>query len=266
MLYFLTLILSLSFHAIAEGIYEPNVLWAKSDIKVCFADAEWVKEKSLKELDEMDLAYALIYFKEENLLKDWSEEEKIRIKNIITSEFTTEKTILTFSKFEDCRKSNDNDVILVRGTQTQDIYYTALSSLGQNSLFKLDFKSFQFPLPSSYEKSLIDRKSLVLLTLDDAKNLESTILHEFGHLAGLRHEHIHSEAINDKNCARNGLKWLKDERAAVTSRFYTEYDPSSIMNYCWLDYISNVNREIKTELSKNDLKTIQGMYYFLLKN
>jgi hypothetical protein len=87
-----------------------------------------------------------------------------------------------------------------------------------------------------------DKSPFVYLFYDEAlaprykmeplQHLKMTALHEFGHLAGLRHEHIREEAkaAEDPSC-------LTGEIPGPEVKSFGSYDPNSIMNYCWNGFL-----------------------------
>ncbi|SMF53566.1 M12 family metallopeptidase [Pseudobacteriovorax antillogorgiicola] len=78
----------------------------------------------------------------------------------------------------------------------------------------------------------------------------STAVHEFGHAAGLYHEH--ERADRSDVCQTGGIRHtrVKDESSSI--RYIDEYDPDSIMNYC-------ADRDI-TSLSPSDIRALDYLY------
>ena len=76
------------------------------------------------------------------------------------------------------------------------------------------------------------------------EELKYSAIHEFGHLAGLRHENISSDAERDPNCTENEIG---PEIAMDNIKQLTPYDPSSIMNYC----LYNMTRIFRKDVTKD---------------
>ena len=94
--------------------------------------------------------------------------------------------------------------------------------------------------------------------------MRGTILHEFGHLLGLKHEHVHSEAKNDSGCLQ--LMWnycgncatLESQFGPPTNAIVGNYDRYSIMGYCQLARVHN--RSTTAKLSNGDQATLRLMF------
>lgn len=72
--------------------------------------------------------------------------------------------------------------------------------------------------------------------LNDDEYLSLIALHEFGHLAGLRHEQVRAEAFEDSNCDK--YEGLHGEKPFEQTLLFGEYDPNSIMSLCFNDGLS----------------------------
>lgn len=116
---------------------------------------------------------------------------------------------------------------------------------------------------------------------DDIVFRKKTILHEFGHMLGLAHEHQRndrSSALNDPKviqaCSESQNKsqtWCKDNLFEIfdeTVFVKSEYDPKSIMHY---DYNNFINDQLKTKYqlfdkTTNSLSITDKKYIAMLYN
>lgn len=114
-----------------------------------------------------------------------------------------------------------------------------------------------------------------------------TLVHEFGHLAGLTHEHeyFRSEALKDPACKEDEktYNWIKGIKSFARSaghfgalgffgrirpyyhafkkgrKSFGNYDPVSMMNYCHLSLLER-NHDISGTLSEQDISTLRFLY------
>jgi len=75
------------------------------------------------------------------------------------------------------------------------------------------------------------------IKLSADERLSFIALHEFGHLAGLRHEQIRKEIKQDWICSMTGYEENFEEPFEST-RFTRVFDSFSIMSYCYLNFLS----------------------------
>jgi hypothetical protein len=184
-------------------------------------------------------------------------EEKETVIRTIESEYTKERTAITFSGWEDCADTPSPDAIVAKakitkflGIEVSGPTFRGESSLGNDGDSQNDYQS------------TTGKKALVLLT----DFTPVTIAHEFGHLTGLRHEHIHPDASHDQRClklyklspksygpylAKNGDQFYR------STKIVTEYDPNSIMNDCAIQRLKTPRTELLSEL---DQKTLREEY------
>ncbi len=258
----LVLISSLTAHA---GIFNEFSPWQKLAVKVCFAD-------------QSDDFSTLNYFHDgslndirEDIFGPWQEEQKLFVKELIQSEYTKENTLVHFVGWQDCPshiESSDIDVILYTSKTNLNNYFMEFgrASLGNNSQFDKSVKSKKAFLYIGHP--LAFKADFEKMNYKGDLNLywSYTLVHEFGHLAGLLHEQDQKEVLLDKNCPEGTAQSI----ARVTRNFekqtykykYGEYDQNSIMNYCFLNTYRDKEKEpIRNSiLSEQDIETLRKIY------
>lgn len=86
----------------------------------------------------------------------------------------------------------------------------------------------------------------------------NTILHEFGHFAGLFHEQSRMENINGDLCSRQeygGLQELEAQLPGAYPKQLGAFDRMSVMNYCVQGYFSQ-----PLKLSAGDVSALRQLY------
>lgn len=91
------------------------------------------------------------------------------------------------------------------------------------------------------------------------------LIHEFGHIAGLRHEHARPEAAEDQRCIHYNLAAKTSEGTGATAEYVGPYDPKSIMNYCYrwdlnAGYEPALRSPDPAGLSPGDLASLRALY------
>ena len=238
----LSLIISLySSLLLAETAIEPLVAWDKSEVRVCFGNQSH-KSKSWVTHEKYD------FIEYTNQQKNW-------IKKIITKEYNDGNTGISFVGWSDCTFDlKDIDVILFR---TEPVIPESegpvnvkggMATLGEKGEVASDLDEQNHSI-ENYDKTKFPELNVVILntgnTQDKKLSAEDYIgllaLHEFGHTAGLRHQHIiHQSALNDPNC--NGFEsMLATEQIFHSTIFTSGYDYNSVMNYCYINTLSSVS-------------------------
>lgn len=90
---------------------------------------------------------------------------------------------------------------------------------------------------------------------------QSTFLHEMSHALGMLHEHAQAKSkcsITPETTKVHMEVWEKIGANANSIRVVgTSYDPSSIMNYC---YIFERNSAVAVGFSARDIQTVNALY------
>ncbi len=234
------------------SVYESDLIWTHSEIKVCFA--------------ESSQASLTLYGGMNHKLNGLPDPENIRtsplpfrewIKTVIQKNFRAESTGIYFSGWEDCQIENGkiNSDAVVFTIPAKYMSFPGLSSIGQGSRL-LEKKSHNH----------LDLPSYIIFSIENGrtqKEQEYIFIHEFGHLSGLRHETVRSaEAAQDPFCGRlpqAKLSTLTSEPLGYSRTLMAKkYDPISIMNLCPY-FISRKTKEDVFYFSKTELTAFQKL-------
>lgn len=174
--------------------------WKKTTITVCWA----------KKSDEDKICRTKGHLPK---IEVESDEFKKEIQDIITKEYTKEKTGIYFTGWNNCSDGGAYDVMLFATSFSNSIIQGAAgeASIGPCTQFSDN------PAGRPYVILGARASNLKLDVIDD---LRMTALHEFGHLAGLYHEHLNLPEVVTMLAQRN-------ETYVQTSSL----DDHSVMNY-----------------------------------
>jgi hypothetical protein len=229
------------------GAIESHARLPKLQIKVCVTDESFISSLN-SNLSMKALAWGNIILPNQTVLNG--------VEQLITREFNS-KTPIQFYGWKLCDQVGA-DVYLV-------FFENRAAGL---ATFGLGYEHTPPPsetLTRKYSNGYVfiglapERNSLSF-----EENLGFRILHEFGHIVGLRHEGSRPEADLDKNC-RGSLR--RREKFSSSVRMLP-YDPHSIMNYCFKNNLERAFsdsdlaefRRLGPTLSKGDLATIRLVY------
>ena len=217
-------------------IYEPFVLWDKSDIKVCFFNKPEQIIATKYRLDKKSL-------KEQEFTPSYlSNDEKNEIRTLVQETYTKEKTGITFTGFKNCSEEANYDVMIIKAKNIKRILkpdisvpFGGRSSIGREGIYS--------------EQGFVETNPTIKPTVLFTEMSPYTINHEFGHLAGLRHEHAHPDAKTISQSCR-----YSNSSEILNSAVIKAYDPNSVMNYCRRLENRNLN------LSPADEETLRSIY------
>lgn len=213
---------SFSFSAMAG--MSNFMAWGKKDINVCFAGkGTIIKVKNMP-----------------NGFANWKDQQKQYIADVLNREFLEERTGYRFVGFGDCEPEGKHDVVVVRKANYSP---HALTVKGSATV------GYGLLAPSPNYKSA---RAAVLFTASGIKN-DSTIVHEFGHILGLKHEHLHPDA---KAQAQSWCSHYTSKTDRYYYNMYTSFDEESVMNYCRMQWDSKVG------LSQGDVEHIRALYNY----
>lgn len=250
-----------SFLSFGFGSIEPFTKWENPEIEVCWWDYETQVPSYLKTLDSRLSEIITFDYYRPRIMTD---KRKLIVKEIINANYKKEATGIHFTGWKNCSESESSRVILfgISGFQqikqiTGDVFSLKNQKGPYRERNQTDIYSGLFHGRASIGNRLKDQKINAFLIIQDNllsqqsftdEFLELTAIHEFGHLAGLRHEHIRIEkAYSDPLCElsrqfnHNGVHEGPDK----TTLFTSEYDQKSIMNYCYLKNLSEISKVMK---------------------
>ncbi len=213
------------------GLGEYHVKWRNKSPSICFAD-----RKS---------ASALWFSTYKKITHDnveaFTEEEKNTIRETLQENFTAADTGIEFVGFHDC-STKGADVHIAKFE-----YEGALPSnawvrfIGENGIAYCpsgaeDCQSDEL----FYDRANWQEQQYIAIRFEDSSDrkvsnlerLKIILLHEMGHVAGLRHEHIRKESLNDRNC--DPWKSVLFKESLHYTSVFGDYDPNSVMSYCYL--------------------------------
>ena len=220
----LPLLILLSFSAQAS-IYGSYYLWPKQEIKTCFARGD--------KLPRTDGKYVLKF-------RDWNKSQKAKIKRWVQEEYSSERTGIHFVGFEDCGVNPDIDVAIFynQNSKIDSLVHGGMDGLA--SLGTMGARILMYPLIKGFvviSKTGLDK---------------GTVVHEFGHVAGLDHEHEHPDAVRyEPECT------YTNEYPIIKAGFiYEPFDQDSVMNYCKV----YGRKGKKAGLSAQDVDVLRRIY------
>lgn len=199
-------------------------VWRKKDIDVCFAGkGTQIKVKGMPDG-----------------FVNWKDQQKQYIADVLNREFSEERTGYRFVGFNDCDPEGKHDVVVVRKANYSP---HALTVKGSATV------GYGLLGPSQTYKTA---RAAVLFTALGIKN-DSTIVHEFGHVLGLKHEHDHPDA---KAQSQSWCSHYSNKTDRYYYNMYTPFDEDSVMNYCKMQWDSKVG------LSQGDVEHIRELYHY----
>lgn len=223
---------------------EPQAAWIHPTVRVCWASQQFIRDLiasgKINQVDE-HMAKLMRRVIDSNAGADPTTDEKSNIENTIVREYNSRGTGIRFVGWKSCEEDAErSQAYLFTGTDAS----SAVGINGQSSIGQCADDNTRYIFPFTWESGYhreTGQKAAVFLRLHRKSKkkinpFESdaiTALHEFGHLAGLRHEHLRMESKWDPICKLTGDTWMT-EKADETTQLVGRYDPQSVMNYCWV--------------------------------
>ncbi len=210
----------------SAGSYSSN-LWKKKNVSVCFGTTP--KKPMSAEL----VAGHVVTFK----IKPWLAEAKTKVKSSITAEYTAARTGIHFTGWQECSQVPKSDVVLFLSHDKNPLTMVFKPGLEGTAGNLGPYRHIHPDYPEAL--------NYIVFSLSSMR--KSVIVHEFGHVAGLDHENFHPKILRGE-C---------DMAVPETSRGikYTQYDPHSVMNYCWM---MGKNKDVG--LSPGDVTLLKSLY------
>lgn len=178
-----------------DSVGEPGSIWPKRSIRVCWS--------------------------EESEPRHFGETPRRAVQSIVQQEYTLARTGIEFVGWESCSTLSQGtaDVQIRQSTKNLGGFFRVwgLASIGvpQDGNAPHLYLFFDQGLQPNFQ-------------MDPIEHLQMIALHEFGHLAGLRHEHARPDAKQWEEA-----RCLTGETLDEKVESFGNYDRNSIMNYCW---------------------------------
>ena len=186
-------------------------LWNKTDVSICFDERR-------------------------SNIADFTAYQE-RLAAVIKREFQEEKTYFRWTGFRKCSEDANADaaILIVNNLPGPPGLMGIASQIGQFQLppDQLSTAIFGSVTRPAVAISIGAHYKGAVATV--ARNLDFTIIHELGHLAGLFHEHAHPRTTCHITAERAEDRYLAfpaiDAQDAYLD-YGTSYDPDSVMSYC----------------------------------
>ena len=202
-------ILSLFFNLASAAVTQPQTKWANHEIPVRVCWGNWNLDFEKFNQKKKDAVLTTKRFDlEKSKLTEFSQETKLLVQTIVNQEFTPQRTIIHFVGWQTC----ENDPLAVVGIfpavpiKENGAFTIGSSSVGKNSLYYIKTKKGLIEAPVGkrvWVKKIVMKtdsdlglsvRTFDTTVVDEIKMRKdgylplkggSTVVHEFGHVAGL---------------------------------------------------------------------------------
>ena len=231
---------------VRASVIEPGVAWDEKNrpVKVCFAEDRHRNSTDIDQRSGKQLSLQL-----------WTAHKQEQVRDLVTTNFSMGVTGIEFIGWKKCR--DDEDLKVVRlfifsdtgrdgGSTVGELGVLENSCSGDQDVVDLvkDLHSMKAPYFAVWANPIED------------SDFPCAVLHEFGHIAGLRHEHIRPEVEMDSKCKL----YNKSEKMFHSTELVGEYDPISIMSYCRKYYLPQFSKSCFPRLSNGDIRALRSLY------
>lgn len=215
------------------GLYHLGPGWEKRALKICFASP------APSPFISTPVQYQ---FNNKNVnVIPWQVGTKQRVRSWLEHEYTSQRTGIHFTDFADCRPGVAVDVVAFLGGAVGPHEWKgqAVASIGP------DFGPVPGPTPGR-----------AYVWLREETLAKTTVVHEFGHVARLEHEHKRPESEDD-DCP---IRWRPSRLLDADEIAFGTYDPESVMNYCHVmpDWPGQILPDVA--LSHGDMALLRYLY------
>lgn len=247
------------------GIIAEDYTWEKRSISVCWAD---------KELGEELPQFGVMRTATQEITTELNDNDKLAVQKKVQEQFNKASVGIEFVGWQKCDPAVKPDMYIFAFDEMAyaEYYQPGEAEVGTScEMFNPDLRKKEIRKRVEGQPGYIFLSKATIKKLGPKvfKNPEVSFirssLHEFGHVAGLLHEHYHKDAKNDPNCqdlAKDNPDFMVNPISLGKEKTYSKYDPQSIMNGCFLvheDEKENQNvADIK--LSESDRHTLQCIY------
>lgn len=247
---------ALKYSFCVAAVFNHNKLWDRSELTVCFASMAYgtgsrEASKSLRVYGEAQV--------------EFSNQKIDLITNTIKNEFSIELTGIEFTGFDFCDKNTKSDVVIIGSAKVRKGKRSALahSTVGKT---KTGVRYMIFVVNKNKTEEVY-------------KDLPETntrfgyyVVHEAGHILGMKHEHEMGAALADPNCQKIYKDKGKPQKTnhlidgglfgdiqSATYKNYGGYDSESVMNYCFVKQ-RDLRSSRSTFLSPIDQEALRSVY------
>lgn len=250
--------------SLKAGIVEPFVKWENRSVVVCFASRNELPQVALnRDVSATDVGGKIL---DTNII-EWGDKQMSAVREIITQEYKSARTGIEFIGFKKCLPYVPADAFIFAG----DYGPWGRSAMGRDGVFVMKDKKLPMNLNTSWEMRvdetskhpfiflrIPDKESKGILQVSKEEALQLNAVHEFGHLAGLSHEHIRAN-ISSPDCVSGHVQL---QLRVASTLDVGDYDPQSIMNYCYTKNILEVHglHKKKIGLSPGDIQALKSLY------
>lgn len=208
------------------GVYVDNT-WRNDEVTVCFAKGE--------KTNRDEEGYVI-------KARAWKEKHKKLVKQWVEEEYKPERTGIYFTGFQNCEDAPDSDVVIFHNKNNRVGTFIFGGTHGLSVVGPHSGSVDGYP------------KALAFVSISSTGLDKGTVVHEFGHAAGLQHEHLHYDAFK---LDKGRCPAITKENSYFTTRLsYTEYDSQSVMNYC----VIHGKGGSSAGLSPKDLELLRKLY------
>lgn len=195
----------------AASIIEPAVAWPTTDITVC-----WGGYEDARKINNATSDFRRI--KREEVLS-FTPSQQQELQSLTDREISRGRTGITLSGWDRCRGEQGEVALFLFSNRVRLSRSSSPTTVGIASLgYKRTGMNYAIVnlSPAEFSSRIFNWSSL-----------QHVFLHEVGHVLGLRHEHIRTEA--------NRCYPAVSETIGTTAKIVGIYDPHSVMNYCHIN-------------------------------